>query len=237
MTAVVFENVSKSFGGRTVLDEASFSLEAGGRYGLVGPNGAGKSTLLKLIMGVLRPETGRVRVGGLSPWERPVRSRAGFLPEGAPLIGELTVREHLILASCLRGLTPGQLSAEEDRLTAALSLGGFYRRPAAALSQGQKRRAALASALLGSPALLVLDEPASGLDPEEAGRLLALLGDLPASTTLLLSSHLLSDLRDLAGPVLTLASGRLTMGGPLAGADGAALRRDYLARVGGEAGR
>jgi ABC-2 type transport system ATP-binding protein len=233
MAAVSFHNVTKVFGPRVVFAGVSFALEAGGRYGLIGPNGAGKSTLLKLMMGVLRPEAGEVLVGGLAPWRSAARLRAGFLPEGAPLMGDLTVREHLVLAARLRGLGPGEFSAEEDRLTSALALAGFYHRPAAGLSQGQKRRAALASALLGSPSFLALDEPASGLDPEEASRLLALLRALPPATTLIVSSHFLSDLREAAGQVLTLAAGRVSWGGSLAGADRAGLYQDYSARVSG----
>ncbi|MDR3037857.1 MAG: ABC transporter ATP-binding protein [Candidatus Adiutrix sp.] len=239
MVEACFKNVTKRYGSRVVFAGASFELAAGARCGLIGPNGAGKSTLLRLLMGSLRPDAGEVTVGGLPPWRHParVRAEAGFLPEDAPLLGDLTGREHLALAARLRGLTPGEFAAEEDRLTAALGLGGFYLRPAGVLSQGQRRRMALASALLGSPGFLALDEPGGGLDPEESFRLLALLKDLPQSTTLLISSHFLNEIRDLAGQVLALAGGRLNLGGPLTGGDAAALRRDYLKRLGGETGR
>jgi len=232
--AVSFKNVTKSFGPRAVFAGVSFELAAGGRCGLIGPNGAGKSTLLKLLMGALRADAGEILVGGLPPWRPSVRRRAGFLPEGAPLMGDLTVREHLVLAARLRGLSPGEFSAEEDRLTETLALADFYHRPAAGLSQGQKRRAALASALLGSPPLLALDEPTSGLDPEEAFRLLALLRALSSATTLIVSSHLLSDLREIAGQILTLAAGRASLGGSLVGSDYLELHGDYSARVSGE---
>ena len=233
MPAASFKNVTKSFGPQAVLSGVSFELETGVRYGLIGPNGAGKSTILKLLMGSIKPDAGEVLIDGLAPWRPAARRRAGFLPEGAPLMGGLTVREHLVLASRLKGLSPGEFSAEEDRLTAALSLAGFYRRPAAALSQGQKLRAALASALLGSPSFLALDEPTSGLDPEETFRLWALLRALPPATTVIVSSHLLSDFREMQ--VLTLAGGRAFLGAPLAGEDYAGLHRDYSARVAGKA--
>jgi len=233
MAEVSFREVTKSFGPRAVFAGVSFELASGSRCGLIGPNGAGKSTLLKILMGALRPDAGEVLVGGLVPWQSPARARAGFLPEGAPLMGDLTVREHLVLAARLRALSLGEYSAEVDRPTAALALSGFFRRPAAGLSQGQKRRVALASALMGSPSFLALDEPTSGLDPEEAFRLLALLRALPSATTLIISSHLLSDLKEVAGQVLTLAGGRADLGGPLTGADYAALQLDYSARVAG----
>ncbi|MDR2725700.1 MAG: ABC transporter ATP-binding protein [Candidatus Adiutrix sp.] len=236
MAAVSFKNVTKNFGSRVVFTGVSFELEAGARCGLIGPNGVGKSTLLKLLMGALRPDAGEILVDGLAPWRPQVRGRAGFLPEGAPLMGDLTVREHLVLAARLRGLSSGEFSAEEDRLTEALALAGFYRRPAAGLSQGQKRRAALASALLGQPPLLALDEPTSGLDPEEAFRLLALLRGLPSVTTLIVSSHLLGDLRELAGQILVLAPGRAALSGPLTGSGYIELHQAYSVRVNGEGG-
>ena len=229
MAGISLKNVTKRFGSRIVFSKISFELAPGARCGLIGPNGAGKSTLLGILTGSLRPDAGEVLVGGQPPWRQPARLRAGFLPEGPPLMGDLTVREHLILASTLRGLSPGEFSAEAERLTEALALEGFYRRPAATLSQGQKTRAALASALLGSPSFLALDEPTSGLDPEESFRLLTLLRALPPSTTLVVSSHLLSDLREVTRQVLTLADGRARLGGPLA--DYAGLQRDYSART------
>ncbi len=154
-------------------------------------------------------------------------------------MGELTVREHLRLAADLRGLGRGDFSREEDRLTEALGLEPFYLRPAGVLSQGQKRRAALASALLGDPEFLILDEPTSGLDPEESTRLLALLKSRPASGTLLVSSHLLAEVREITDQVLVLTRGRLAAFGPWDGPGGlsagrtdeAALRREYLALV------
>lgn len=242
MTKAVFEKVAKRFGDRRVFDDISFELKPGGRYGLLGPNGAGKSTLIRLAAGNLRPDAGRVLVDGLEPWRQParVRARMGLLPEGAPLVNELTVREHLGLAARLRGLRSDFYRQEEERLTAALGLAPFLHRPAGVLSQGQKRRAALASALLGGPEFLVLDEPTSGLDPEESARLLSLLNALPSTTTLLISSHILTEIYELTDEVLVLSGGRLAADGPwretASGADPteSALRREYLALIGAE---
>jgi ABC-2 type transport system ATP-binding protein len=247
MIRASFSKVTKAYsGGRSIFTDLSFELKAGARCALLGPNGAGKSTLMRLLTGALKPEAGEVSVGGLAPWRHPERVRAtlGFLPEGAPLWGDLTVREHLRLAGRLRGLAAGELTAETERLTTALALARFHHRPAAALSQGQKRRTALASALLGQPDFLLLDEPAGGLDPEESFRLLNLLKALPSSTTLLLSGHNLSDLYELTGEIMLLAGGRLAARGPWAEAappgeiDEAALFLAYrLALAGGGAKR
>lgn len=242
MPEVVFDRVTKRFGERVVFEELSFELKPGGCYGLLGPNGAGKSTLLRLMAGMLRPDAGTVAVGGLAPWRDQVRVRArmGILPEGAPLVGDLTVAEHLALAGRLRGLPDEEFRQEESRLTEALSLAGFYNRPAGVLSQGQKRRAALASALLGRPDFLILDEPTSGLDPEETARLLALLSSLPSETTLLVSSHILTEIFELTDEVIVLAQGRLAAFGPweelvpgTTPAEGE-LRQAYLALTGAE---
>lgn len=216
MTIASFENVVKKFGGRPVFEKLSFELRRGGRYGLLGPNGAGKSTLIRLISGNLRPDEGRILVEGLEPWRHPAKVRAfmGLLPERAPVIGELTVSEHLSLAGKLKALRADEFKSQRDGLIEALSLGRFLDRPAAVLSQGQKRRAALAAALLGSPALLVLDEPTSGLDPEEAYRLISLLKKLPEDVTILASSHILAEIYDLTDSVLVLAKGRLASFGP-----------------------
>ena len=240
MIRASFEQVSKCFGERVVFQDVSFELSRGGRYGLLGPNGAGKSTLLRLLAGVLRPDRGRVLVDGREPWRDPARTRAalGLLPENAPLIADLTVREHLRLSAALRGLDRSHWAAEEERLVSGLGLASFYLRPAGLLSQGQKRRAALASAMLGQPDFLVLDEPTGGLDPEESGRLMKLLADLPSSATVLFSSHILGEVYELTEEVLVLAHGRLAASGPWARrtAPGevseGALRRQYLALTG-----
>lgn len=241
MVKAVFEAVGKRFGDRVVFEGISFELKRGGRYGLLGPNGSGKSTLIRLLAGSLRPDAGRVLVENREPWRYPVlvRGDMGLLPEGAPLVVELTVREHLGLAAKLRGLSPDFYRQEEERLTAALGLADFLHRRAGNLSQGQKRRAALASALLGRPDFLILDEPTSGLDPEETARLMGLLNALPASNTILISSHILTEVYELTDEIMVLARTRLVAAGPWAELTHenepaeSALRREYQALIGG----
>lgn len=215
MNKAVFENVGRSFKGRPVLAGVNLTLRRGGRYALLGPNGAGKSTLMRLLYGGLRPDQGRVLVDGLLPWRESgaVLSAMAVLAENAPLLPELSPFEHLKLAAGLRGLKPGEFSAECDRLSTKLNLSAFWKRPAGALSLGQKRRAALAVAAIGGPDFFVLDEPTAGLDPEEASRLAELLADLPPSATLLISSHILSEVYALTDELIVLAHGRLAAQG------------------------
>ena len=218
MVKAKFDKVTKQFGAKTVFADLSFELPRGGRFGLLGPNGVGKSTLVRLLTGLLRPDAGQVTVDGRAPWRDPARTRRhmAILPEGAPLAGELTPREHLCLAGKLRGLGRAAIGREEERLTEALSLAAFYDRPAGVLSQGQKRRAALAAALFGQPDFLILDEPTGGLDPEESLRLINLLKNLPEGSTLLVSSHLLTEITEITDRVMVLAHGRLAACGPWA---------------------
>ena len=211
MIKASFEQVTKKYAGRVIFNQVSFQLKEGGRYALMGPNGSGKSTLVRLLAGELCPDHGQVLVDGKNPFKRPQQTRAkmGLLPEGSPLIGDLSVREHLRLAGTLKGLTRTNYNLEEERLVQALGLKPFYNRPTTVLSYGQKKRVALASALLGQPDFIILDEPTSGLDPAESDRLLSLLTALPPTSTLLISSHILGELHQLTEEILVLNQGNL----------------------------
>lgn len=236
MNLAVFENVGRTFKARPVFAGLDFALRRGGRYALLGPNGAGKSTLLRLLCGALRPDSGRVLVGGREAWREgaTLRKGMGILAENAPLLPELTVLEHLELAGQVRGLGEAECSGECERLAAALNLSSFLKKPTGRLSIGQKRRAALAAACMGGAEFLLLDEPSAGLDPEEARRLAAFVRGLPPATTLILSTHILSEAHALADEFIVLAHGRLAAKGPWAdflksdGNDEAALRSLYL---------
>jgi heme ABC exporter ATP-binding subunit CcmA len=184
---VELHGVGHAYGGRVVLVGIDRVLEPGRSLGLLGPNGSGKSTLLRCVAGLLRPRAGSVLVDGqesceLSPAQRARVAYAGHRPL---LWGGLSARENLVLSAGLYGL--GAETAE-----AALELAGLAEaaeRPAAALSQGQRQRLALARALLPSPELLVLDEPHSGLDEASSARLDDLLADARGRVTIVLATH------------------------------------------------
>jgi ABC-type multidrug transport system ATPase subunit len=202
------ESLSLSFGLARALDRLTFALKKGSRTALLGPNGAGKSTLLGIIGGALAPDSGSISVNGQSP--REARLEPGFLgwlPEGAPLNPELTVREHLRLAARLRGLSRKEGEREAERLANALDLGSKMSRLAGRLSLGGRRLAALALAFLGGPSLIVLDEPSASLDPGGVRRLGALISALPKEVTILMSSHMLSEVWPLADGALILSGG------------------------------
>ena len=189
MTAprVELRGVGHAYGGRVVLAGVDHVLEPGRSLGLLGPNGSGKSTLLRCVAGLLRPRAGSVLVDGEDSCELPPARRARVAYAGhRPLLwGGLSARENLVLSAGLYGLAAGTADA-------ALELAGLSEaaeRPAAALSQGQRQRLALARALLPAPELLVLDEPHSGLDEASSARLDALLSDARGRVTIVLATH------------------------------------------------
>jgi ABC-2 type transport system ATP-binding protein len=182
---------------------------------LLGPNGAGKSTLMRLVCGAIKPDSGLVVIGGqIASEARTKPGLIGWLPERAPLIAQLTVIEHLRLAAKLKGL--GRVAAESEigRLSRSLNLTANFNRLCGDLSLGFRRRTALAMALMGPPALMVRDEPSSSLDPDEVERLKAALRELPQWTSVLLSSHILSEVSVLTDLALFLNRGRLVASGP-----------------------
>jgi heme exporter protein A len=184
---VELRGVGHAYGGRVVLAGVDRVLEPGRSLGLLGPNGSGKSTLLRCVAGLLRPRAGSVLIDGEESCELPPAQRARVAYAGhRPLLwGGLSARENLVLSAGLYGFA-------HETADAALELAGLAEaaeRPAAALSQGQRQRLALARALLPAPALLVLDEPHSGLDEASSARLDALLSDARGRVTIVLATH------------------------------------------------
>jgi ABC-2 type transport system ATP-binding protein len=170
---------------------------------------------MKIVAGVLPPDEGTILAGGMRPSDaRKIPGFLGWLPERAPLNPELTVKEHLELGGRLKGLGREGTRRETERLSEALDLGPKLGRLAGRLSLGTRRQAALALALMGSPRLLMLDEPSSSLDPEEVRRLNLIVAGLPASTTLIVSSHVLEEARLLTDGALILKAGGLAACGP-----------------------
>ena len=209
MNAVEAIGVVKDYGPVRALDGVDLALAAGELVLLRGANGAGKSTLLRVLGALTRPTRGSVRVQGRDPFASrgaDVRARVGFLGPQAALYGELSVAENLRFAARLRGVAHAELGA----LAEQLSLGTVLERRARTLSQGFRRRVGLARALLGDPALLLLDEPWNGLDSASAERLSRLLAELrDRGTAVLVSSHAAATELPKFDRELGLARGRL----------------------------
>ena len=226
-SVLALDNVSRVLAGRRIVRDLTLSLARGEVLGLLGVNGAGKSTTLRMIAGVLAPSAGVVRIGGEDLHERPelARRRIGYLPETPPLHAELSVAEFLGFCARLHGLGGTAATTATLRAIERCELGDVRRRLIGALSKGFRQRVGLAQAILHDPELIVLDEPASGLDPVQALRLREIVRGLGAEHAVVLSTHVLPDVLACCDRVAILHEGELRHQGALAVlAGGGALR-------------
>lgn len=200
------------------VEGVSFSLNRGEVLGLLGVNGAGKSTTLSMLAGALRPDSGRIELDGADFVAQPALARRllGWLPESAPLWPELSVDEHLVAFSRLRGASRAAAKQAADAIVTRLQLGDLRRRLAGVLSQGQRQRLGLACALVHDPALIILDEPANALDPVQVGELRRLIRERAAAgAAVILSTHVLGEVVAVCDRVAILHEGRLRHDAPL----------------------
>lgn len=231
-TAVLeLDHITRHRAGRPAVSGLTLRLDSGQVLGLLGVNGAGKSTTLAMVAGALAPDSGVIRLNGKDFLEHPelARSVIGWLPERAPLWPELTVSEHLDAHGRLRGLRGTALAQAHRRIVERLELGSLSRRLAGVLSQGQRQRLGLACALLHSPQLLVLDEPANALDPVQVAALRDVIREQAAAgTAIILSTHLLAEVTAACDRVAILHEGQLRYDGALDGADHKALEQTFF---------
>jgi ABC-2 type transport system ATP-binding protein len=211
------QGVSRVLAGRNVVENVNFQLDRGSVLGLLGVNGAGKSTTLRMIAGILAPSRGRVLIDGSDAHESgaAISARLGYLPERAPLYGELRVVEQLEFCARLHGLRGGDATRAVARVIEQCGLGDVRRRLLGNLSKGFQQRAGIAAAIVHDPALIVLDEPVSGLDPLQAANIRTLLRELGRERALILSTHLLPDVDACCDRVVILHGGRLRHDGAL----------------------
>jgi len=210
----------RDFWGRArvrAVDGLSFSVRQGEAFGLLGPNGSGKSTTLKLLLGLLRPTRGVLRVLGRSPRDVRAKARIGYLPEESYLYPFLTPEETLDFYGKLFGLSARERRRRTDELLDMIGLVHARRRPVGDFSKGMARRVGLAQALINDPDLLILDEPTSGLDPLGCRQMKDLLRTLARrGKTIVLTSHLLADVEDVCDRVAILYNGRPCAEGAIA---------------------
>jgi ABC-2 type transport system ATP-binding protein len=207
--AITVESASKRYGDVTAVDTVSLSVRSGEIYGLLGLNGAGKTTLIRMLLGMIRPSSGRVYVFGapVSAHAREIWSDVGYLVESPAAYPQLTVRENLDVVRRLRRIDDRTVV---DDIIDRLRLGAYADRRTRTLSLGNAQRLGLAKALLHRPRLLILDEPANGLDPAGVVEIRDLLAQLAADgTTVFLSSHVLAEVARLATRIGIIHSGRL----------------------------
>lgn len=209
MSLIQCKNLSKSYGSKLALNNVSLTLKAGAPIALVGPNGAGKTTLFSLLCGYLLPSNGSVTIMGETPGSRKLLGKVSSLPQDATLDPNLSLITQFILFGTLQGLSKAQAKSEGERVLSLVGLSDVTEQKPTALSHGMSKRASIAQALIGSPSLVLLDEPTAGLDPANAKVVRELVKSLSADITFVISSHNLDELEKLCDQVLYLDQGEL----------------------------
>jgi ABC-2 type transport system ATP-binding protein len=218
MVAIKIENLSKSYGRNRALAGVSFEVGAGEVIGLLGPNGAGKTTLMKILTGYLEPDEGDVRIHGIDAVDDPLAAqrRIGYLPESAPLYSEMLVQEYLEMMAAMRGVPYGD---RRERTAEAMRATGLEDRAVQSigtLSKGYRQRVGIAQAIIHQPDILILDEPTTGLDPTQIAEIRRLIRRLSERTTVLLSTHILSEVEATCERVVIIIRGELRADAKLA---------------------
>ena len=210
------KHLTKRYGKHTAVDDISFTVQDGCIYGLLGPNGAGKSTTMNMITGYLAPTGGTVAIDGHDVQEEPKEAKAciGYLPEIPPLYTDMTVQEYLLFVSELKGKKK-KADRVQDVAQAVQRAGlqEMEKRLIRNLSKGYRQRVGIAAALLGSPKVIILDEPTVGLDPAQMIEIRNLIHDLGETHTVILSSHILSEVQTICDRVLIIAHGKVAAQG------------------------
>ena len=204
-------HLSKNYGSRPAVKDLSFTVGDGQIFGLLGPNGAGKSTIMNILTGYIAPTSGEVKVAGFSLPEQAQQAKAcvGYLPEQPPLYPEMTVQEYLDFASELKGVRRAERKEQVRRAARRTGLEEVLPRLIRSLSKGYRQRVGIAQALLGAPQLIILDEPTVGLDPAQVIEIRRLIQELGKTHTVILSSHILSEVQAVCSQVLILSKGHL----------------------------
>lgn len=206
---ITVKQVSKTFGKTRAIDDISFEIKSGDIVGFLGPNGAGKTTTMRLLTGYYKPSYGTITIDHLNPIDDhiDVVQKIGYLPENNPLYGEMKVFEYLSLAAHIK-----EISLSNEIITAT-GIENILQQKIEELSRGYKQRVGLAAALLGEPELLILDEPTSGLDPLEQEKIRTLIKTLSKKTTVIFSTHILSEVEDVATKLIIIDHGAIVYDG------------------------
>ncbi|OLB04422.1 MAG: hypothetical protein AUH06_12140 [Gemmatimonadetes bacterium 13_2_20CM_69_27] len=217
MSFLSLERVSKRFAGVTAVDQVSFAVDRGQVVGFLGPNGAGKSTTMRMITQYYEPDTGQITLDGvpLAQAARESKRRIGYLPENNPLYGDMLVADYLAFIADLRELAGLTRRQSLDAAVTGTGIESVYYRPIGELSKGFRQRVGLAQAILHRPDLLVLDEPTEGLDPNQRVEIRRLIGALGRDRTVILSTHVLSEVQHTCSRLLIISHGKIVADGPV----------------------
>lgn len=209
------QHLSKQYGKVQAVKDVSFQVGKGQVIGLLGPNGAGKTTIMKILTGFHFPTSGVARVDGLSVEDYPVeiKKRIGYLPENAPSYGDLTPLEYLQFVSKARAISRDAQKIRINEVMDLCSLQEVKNKPIETLSKGYRQRLGLAQAIIHDPAILILDEPTTGLDPNQILEIRSLIRDLGKSKTVILSTHILQEVEAVCSQVIIIHQGRIAAQG------------------------
>ncbi len=204
-------NLVKRYGSHLAVDHLSFVVEKGQIYGFLGPNGAGKSTTMNIMTGYLGATEGEVLVNGHDMLKEPEEAKRliGYLPEIPPLYTDMTVREYLAFAAELKKVKRAEIPGQVEQVMEMVKLGDVQHRLIRNLSKGYKQRVGLAQAVLGFPEIIILDEPTVGLDPKQIIEIRQLIRELAKKHTVILSSHILAEVREVCDHVMIISKGKL----------------------------
>lgn len=208
---VEIKNLTKKFGSNVALDNVSFSVKRGEVLGFLGPNGAGKTTTMKIITSFWAPTEGVVEVDGLDVAENSlaVRKKIGYLPETVPLYDDMRVYEYLKFVAEIRGLEKENMRQRIKEVIKICGLSKVARQPIEELSKGYRQRVGLAQAIMHNPDILILDEPTTGLDPNQIAEIRNLIKELGKEKTVILSTHILGEVSATCGRVVIINNGKI----------------------------
>lgn len=203
-------NLVKQYGDRCAVNDLSFTVETGQVYGFLGPNGAGKSTTMNMMTGYLAPTSGTILVDGYNLNDNPIEAkrRIGYLPEQPPLYTDMTVEEYLLFAAELKKVPKTERAEQVTQVMEMTWLSDTRSRLIRNLSKGYRQRVGLAQALLGFPEILILDEPTVGLDPKQIIEIRSLIRELAKKHTIIISSHILSEIQEMCDHILIIHHGK-----------------------------
>ncbi len=208
---ITVKNLTKKYGGFVAIDNISFEIEDGQIIGLLGPNGAGKTTTMSLITGLIEPTFGDININGydIIKKTKKAKSQIGYMPEGAPLYPDLTVKEFIKYMGELKKVSKEELKKQLIDILEKTDLKDVQDKLIRNLSRGYKQRVSLAGAIIGNPKILILDEPTIGLDPKQITDIRKLIKSLGKEHTVILSSHILSEVSQICDKVIIINKGKI----------------------------
>lgn len=223
---IEIKNLTKKFGENLILNDISFSVKKGEVLGFLGPNGAGKTTTMKILTSFWSPTSGSVEIDGLDVRENSlkVRQKIGYLPETVPLYDDMRVYEYLKFVAEIRGLSKEKVKDRIKEVVKSCGLGKVIRQPIEELSKGYRQRVGLAQAIMHNPDILILDEPTTGLDPNQIAEIRNLIRELGKEKTVILSTHILGEVSATCDRVVIINNGKIV---------GEGKPEDLIAQAGG----